>query len=87
MSISASLAVYFIFWWLVLFIVLPFGVRSHAEEGTVERGTEGGAPVAPAILKKMLITTIVSAVLFAIFYYLIANDIIDFENLPNFQKK
>jgi predicted secreted protein len=87
MSISASLAIYFIFWWLVFFTVLPIGIRSHVEEGYVEKGTEGGAPVSPAIPRKMAITTVISAILFAFFYYAIANDLIDFENLPNFQRK
>lgn len=34
MSFGAAVAIYFIIWWLCLFAVLPFGVRSQVEEGT-----------------------------------------------------
>ena len=35
MSIFTALAIYFIIWWVVLFTVLPFGIRSQAEHGTL----------------------------------------------------
>ncbi|MCB1491238.1 MAG: DUF1467 family protein, partial [Rhodobiaceae bacterium] len=31
MSIASGVAIYFLIWWLVLFAVLPFGVRTQAE--------------------------------------------------------
>jgi hypothetical protein len=42
MTIGGGLAVYFVIWWTVLFVTLPFGVRSQAESGTVEKGTDPG---------------------------------------------
>jgi predicted secreted protein len=66
MNITLGLAIYFIVWWTVLFAVLPWGVRSHREAGiTPGEGTDHGAPVLPQLLKKALITTFVSAVLYA----------------------
>jgi len=64
-----AIAAYFTLWWVVLFAVLPFGVRSHAEAGG-ERpaGTEAGAPLAPHLALKALATTLISAVLFAALY-------------------
>jgi predicted secreted protein len=65
MNITLGVAIYFILWWTVLFAVLPFGVRSHKEAGvTPGEGTDHGAPVVPALLKKAVWTTIVSTVLF-----------------------
>lgn len=64
MSITGAIAIYFIIWWTVLFAVLPFGVRSQAEDGQVTTGTEPGAPVAPLILKKALWTTLIAAIVF-----------------------
>ncbi|MDF2812370.1 MAG: hypothetical protein K0S56_3401 [Microvirga sp.] len=52
----------FIIWWTLLFAILPFGVRSQAEAGEVTRGTEPGAPAAPALREKALWTTLVAAV-------------------------
>ena len=55
------------FWWIVLFLTLPFGVRSQHEdgEGAVVPGTDPGAPVAPRMGRKLIWTTLISAVLFA----------------------
>ncbi len=59
----AGLAIYFIVWWITLFAVLPWGVRSQHETGDVTPGTEVGAPVRPALLKKMAATTLIAAVI------------------------
>jgi predicted secreted protein len=63
-----GLAVYFVIWWLVLFAVLPLGVRSQAEEGEVSPGTDPGAPVAPQMGRKIFWTTGIAALVFAAFY-------------------
>ncbi|PZR86310.1 Predicted secreted protein [Bosea lupini] len=70
MTIGGGLAVYFVIWWTVLFVTLPFGVRSQAESGEVQKGTDPGAPVAPALLKKALITSILAAIVFAGVWYI-----------------
>jgi predicted secreted protein len=64
MTISSALAIYFIVWWVVLFAVLPFGVRSQHEDGGGIAGTDPGAPVTHGMRKKLVWTTIISAVLF-----------------------
>jgi predicted secreted protein len=68
MSIPMSIAVYFTIWWTVLFAVLPFGIRSQHESGEIAEGTDPGAPVAPRLMVKAIVTTAVSAVLFAALY-------------------
>jgi len=64
-TISTMFAIYFVMWWIVLFLALPFGVRSQHEDGEGAPGTDPGAPVMPRMARKLLWTTIVSAVLFA----------------------
>jgi predicted secreted protein len=73
MTLPFGLAIYFTIWWVVLFAVLPFGVRNHEEAG-VDRpvGTDAGAPVAPRIGVKLLVTTVVAAVVFAAVYAFMA---------------
>lgn len=58
-------AIYFTIWWIVLFVTLPFGVRSQQEEGETIAGTDPGAPVAPRLLQKAIWTTLLSVVVFA----------------------
>jgi predicted secreted protein len=64
-SISTAFAIYFVLWWVVLFAVLPFGVRSQIENGEEISGTDPGAPSVPRMARKLLWTTIISAVIFA----------------------
>ena len=65
-SLSTMFAIYFVLWWIVLFITLPFGVRSQHEEGGGAAGTDPGAPVLAKMGRKLIWTTILSAVIFGI---------------------
>ena len=61
-------AVYFVLWWLVLFAVLPFGVKSFEEMEDVTLGTDRGAPHRPNLTIKMAVTSVIAAILLAIVY-------------------
>ena len=65
-TISTAFAIYFVMWWVVLFLTLPFGVRSQHEDGEGAPGTDPGAPVASRMGRKMIWTTVISAIIFAI---------------------
>jgi len=69
MNIVGILALYFVIWWITLFAVLPFGIRSQHEAGDVVAGTEPGAPVLPGLLRKAVITSLIAAVIFAGVWY------------------
>jgi predicted secreted protein len=64
-TISTGFAIYFVLWWVVLFLTLPFGVRSQHEDGVGAPGTDPGAPVATKMGRKLIWTTVLSAVIFA----------------------
>ena len=66
MSWTTAIAVYFIIWWISLFAVLPWGVRSQAESGEVVPGSDPGAPAIPNLLMKLVWTTVVATVVFAV---------------------
>ena len=68
MTLVSLLAIYFVVWWIVLFAVLPWGVRTQEEEGDVTLGTTHSAPVRPLLIRKAITTTIVSAILVAAFW-------------------
>jgi predicted secreted protein len=73
MSWPLGLAIYFTVWWVVLFAVLPFGVRSHAEAGVeLPKGADPGAPVAPRIAMKLAATTLLAALVSAAIYAYLA---------------
>ncbi|MDX2306817.1 MAG: DUF1467 family protein [Hyphomicrobium sp.] len=66
MGIAFGLALYFMIWWMTLFVVLPFGVRTQGEAGDVEPGTPASAPERFALKKVFFINTLVAAVAFAV---------------------
>jgi len=66
MSWSTAAAIYFIIWWVVLFAVLPWGVRSQAESGEVVPGSDPGAPAIPHLWAKLVWTTVAATVVFAL---------------------
>ena len=70
MSITGSIVVFILLWWLVLFIILPRNISSQQERGSITKGTDPGAPASPKITKKLILTTIISLLLFAIIYIL-----------------
>ncbi|MDB5578438.1 MAG: hypothetical protein JWR80_3614 [Bradyrhizobium sp.] len=65
-TISTALAIYFVLWWLVLFVTLPFGVRSQHEDGVGAPGTDPGAPVASLMGRKLIWTTVIAAVVYGL---------------------
>ena len=81
MSVSFAIAIYFIIWWTVLFAVLPIGVRTQAEDGAVVPGTPESAPAAPRLLRVVLLTTVISALVFAALWALIRYGIVDLNEL------
>jgi predicted secreted protein len=64
-TISTGFAIYFVLWWIVLFVTLPFGVRSQHEDGEGVPGSDPGAPVASQMGRKLIWTTVLSTVIFA----------------------
>ena len=89
MSLTTVVAIYFIIWWVVLFAVLPWGIRSQHEGSEMTPGTEPGAPIAPRIIAKLIWTTIVATIIFGVAavvtkYRLITLE--DFDALMGFRK-
>ncbi len=68
MNLAFAIATYFIIWWLMLFIVLPIGMRTQGDAGEVVPGTPASAPAAPRLLRILILTTLSSAAVFAVVY-------------------
>jgi predicted secreted protein len=62
LRVSGGIALYFVIWWVLLFAILPFGIRSQSESGAVVPGSEPGAPSTPGLQEKAIWTTLVSSV-------------------------
>jgi len=83
MKITTVIAVYFLIWWITLFAVLPFGVRSqHEGEGFAE-GTDPGAPIAARLGMKLVWTTIVATIIFGVLAVTYRSGLIDTDAFMN----
>ncbi len=81
MTWTTGLAIYFLIWWITLFAVLPFGIRSQHEGETVP-GTDPGAPILPKLLGKVFWTTLVSTVLYGILYVVYVYRLLGLDDIP-----
>lgn len=68
----SGIAVYIVIWWVVIFMVLPWGVQP-IERADIEKGHAPSAPVRPHMLRKVILTTLISAVLWLIAYVVISS--------------
>ena len=81
MPITTALAIFFLIWWVVLFAVLPWGVRSQHEGGEMAPGTDPGAPTHFRLGQKLLWTTLVAIVVFAAFYIVYTQHLVTLDGL------
>ena len=82
MTPSFAIAIYLVIWWVVLFAMLPIGVRTQAEEGDISPGTPESAPHRPRLLPKMLATTVVASIVFAAVYAVVVHRVITLDQIP-----
>ena len=82
MGITGSIIVYVMIWWIIFFSVLPIGIQSNKEvfKEKIE-GIDPGAPKNPNIIKKFVMTTLITTLIFGLIYYLVD---IEFLNLRKF---
>jgi len=82
MSITGSIIVYVMIWWIIFFSVLPIGIKSNKKvfKETLQ-GSDPGAPKNPKIARKFLITTIITSIFFIMIYYVVD---LGFFNLRNY---
>jgi predicted secreted protein len=81
MTVSTGVAIFFLIWWVVLFAVLPWGIRSQQEDGVVTPGTDPGAPALPKLRRVLVWTTVVSIAVFAACYVIYVDRLVTLEGL------
>ena len=79
MAVATAVAIYFLVWWIVLFAVLPWGVRAQDEDSPP--GTDPGAPRVPRLVAKLLWTTVVAGLVWAVMALVYANGWVTIDGL------
>ena len=76
MSTATALAAFFLIWWVTLFAVLPWGVRSQQEGGEVVPGTDPGAPLVPRLGRKLVWTTLITCAVYSVLYVVYTDQLV-----------
>jgi len=77
MTLWTGLATYAIIWWLVIFMVLPWGLRRIDPEDLGEMD-DPGAPQNPPMVFKIAITTVLAGIIYGLVYLVIVSGVISF---------
>ena len=80
MSYTELFVVYVIIWWLVLFMVLPFGINS-VDPSTLLPGQDPGSPAKGRMILKLGITSGITAVLVCIYYLVTTTGLISLKDM------
>lgn len=73
----SGLAVYAIIWWLLIFMILPWGVRPIGRED-VDKGQDAGAPRRPHLGLKIAFNSALSGVVWGIVYVITEMELVSF---------
>jgi len=87
MPIFSTFAIYFIIWWLALFIVLPIGLRTQADENEVVPGSVESAPARFRALRVFLMTSVLAAIIHVTWYVLSVRLGYGLDSIPQFAPK
>ena len=82
MSFGSGLAIYFVIWWIGLFVILPWGIRSQHEDGEIVKGSDPGAPARPRLLRIAVLNTIFATLIFGIYYVVWTRGLISLDDIP-----
>ena len=63
MTITSAIVLLSVYWFIILFIILPINVTTQTDERNIIEGTAPSSPVNPNLKRKFSITTIVSIIL------------------------
>ncbi|MFL2878503.1 MAG: DUF1467 family protein [Candidatus Pelagibacter sp.] len=79
MSITGSLIIYVLIWWIVFFALLPIDVNREKKDNI--KGIDPGAPENPKIIKKFAYSTLITSIIFIIIYLLVKYEYLNIRNL------
>lgn len=73
MNIMSSIVVFLVLWFLCLLVALPIGLKTQADVGEVVPGTPSSAPAEAMLGRKIAIVTVISVLLWALIYWIVAH--------------
>lgn len=81
MTITGAIVLFAVIWFMTLFVMLPQRIRSQEEDGEVVPGTPASAPVDPQLKRKVIVTTIVTVILWCAVMSIIVFRVVTLDDL------
>ena len=81
MTISASLVLLAVIWFLLLFVALPLNIQTQKEKGRTVAGTPSSAHENPQILRKIKIVSLVSVIIWIPLTFFIISGVLSISDL------
>lgn len=78
MDLVSGVVVYVLLWWWIFFMMLPVGAK---RDDDVQMGNDRGAPKNPMLVRKLIATTLISAVVWVAVDQFIKSDLISFRDM------
>ncbi|MEN8895454.1 MAG: DUF1467 family protein [Yoonia sp.] len=66
MGITSAIVLFAVIWFMSFLIILPLGLRTQGEEGEIVPGTHGSSPANLNMRRKLRITTLTAAIIWAV---------------------
>ena len=79
MSLTGSLIIYVLIWWIVFFALLPIDLNREKNQNII--GIDAGAPENPKIIKKFVYSTLITSIIFIIIFLLVKYEYLNIRNL------
>jgi predicted secreted protein len=81
MGITSALVLYAVIWFMTFLIVIPIRLKTQGDVGRVVPGTHAGSPEEHNLKRKAWLTTLISAILWAIIAGVIVSGLITVEDI------
>ncbi|KQP42360.1 hypothetical protein ASF49_00400 [Methylobacterium sp. Leaf104] len=66
LTVFGALALYFVVWWTLLFVILPLRNQVETDPERIVPGQDPGAPAAPRLREKAILTSVLASVVFLV---------------------
>lgn len=86
MSITGAVVLFAVIWFMVFLVVLPLGMKSQAEAGSVEPGTHASAPSEAQVGRKARLTTLITAGLWLVAAGIIMSGVISIRDIDFYHR-
>ena len=87
MSIMSAIALYGVIWFMTMFLVLPFRLKTQGEAGEVVPGTPSSAPSDAQMLRKAKLVTLIATVAFVVIAGIILSEIITYDMIERITRR